>query len=118
VPGPEGRGTDAEEREARLRFPRAIWIGRAHLTLVELLAVVVGLAVFGDLGWDGPLWDGRLELILHLIGGAALTAGLIALLRGARYPRSGLEIPILAFLVALGLATLLGQNHEIGRAHV
>jgi O-antigen ligase len=113
VPGPEGRGTDAEEREARLRFPRAIWIGRAHLTLVELLAVVVGLAVFGDLGWDGPLWDGRLELILHLIGGAALTAGLIALLRGARYPRSGLEIPILAFLVALGLATLLGQNHGL-----
>lgn len=113
MPGPEVNRTDAQERGGRLRFPRTIWIGRAHLALVELLAVIGGLAVFGDLGWDGPLWDGRLELILHLIGGAALTAGLVALLRGARYPRSGLEIPILAFLVALGLATLLGQNHGL-----
>ena len=111
--GPSHYRADAEDAGGRSRFPRAIWIGRARLTAVELLAIAGGLVVFGDVGWDGALWDGRLELILHLIGGIALLAGLVALLRGRRYPRSGLEIPILAFLVALGLATLVGQNHGL-----
>jgi O-antigen ligase len=99
-----------EPPDERQRFPRATWIGRVRLTPLELLAVVAGLAVFGDVGWDGPLWDGRLQLILHAIGAAALLAGVVALLRGARFPHSRLEMPILVFLVALGLAAILGQN--------
>jgi O-antigen ligase/tetratricopeptide (TPR) repeat protein len=99
--------------DARRRFPRAIWIGPVRLTPIGLLATLGGLAVFGFVAWDGPLWDGRLQLILHLIGGGALLGGIVALLRGARFPRSQLEIPILLFLVALGLATLLGENHGL-----
>jgi O-antigen ligase len=102
-----------EPPDERQRFPRAIWIGQVRLTPLELLAVVAGLAVFGDVGWDGPLWDGRLQLILHAIGAAALLVGVVALLRGARFPRSRLEMPILVFLVALGLAAILGQNHGL-----
>ena len=97
----------------RRRFPRTIWIGHARLTPVELCASLGGLAVFGNLGWDSALWDGRLQLMLHLLGGAALATGVVALLRGAPFPRSRLEIPILVFLVALGLASVLGQNHGL-----
>ena len=84
-----------------------------RFTPIELLAVVAGLVVFGDVGWDGPLWDGRLQLVLHAIGGGVLLAGAVALLRGARFPRSRLEIPIVVFLLTLGLATILGQNHGL-----
>jgi O-antigen ligase len=110
---PEEDGAKPEDREARLRFPRTIWIGHLHLGLVELLAVIAGLVVFGDIGWDGPLWDGRLQMILHVIAGVALCAGVVALLRGAAFPRSHLEIPVLVFLVVLGLATILGQNEGL-----
>jgi len=113
VPGPDDGLAALEPRDGRRRFPRAIWIGRLRLTPLELLALVAGLAVFGDVGWDSPLWDGRLQLILHAVGAAALLVGVVALLRGARFPRSRLEMPILVFLVALGLAAILGQNHGL-----
>ena len=113
MPGPDSGLAALESRDQRRRFPRAIWIGRVRLTPVELLAVVAALAVFGDVGWDGPLWDGRLQLILHAMGAGALLAGAVALLRGARFPRSRLEMPILIFLVTLGLATVLGQNQGL-----
>jgi O-antigen ligase/tetratricopeptide (TPR) repeat protein len=110
---PEGVSRASGTSDERRRFPRAIWIGRARLTPLELCAFVGGLAVFGNLAWDSALWDGRLQLLLHVLGGAALVAGLVAVLRGARFPRSGLEVPILAFLFALGLASVLGQNHGL-----
>src|SRR5438132_5587324 len=110
---PDGESPAIHRDGGRWRFPAAIWIGHARLTPVELCAFLGGLATFGILGWDSALWDGRLQLILHLFGGAALIAGIAALLKGARFPRSGLELPILAFLVALGLATLLGQNQGL-----
>jgi len=110
---PERDAADSTRRDERDRFPRAIWIGPVRLAPVELAAVLGGLAVFGDLGWDGPLWDGRLQLLLHVLAGAALVGGAFALLKGGRLPRTGLELPILVFLVALGLATILGQNHGL-----
>src|SRR5947207_14886460 len=101
MPRTDTSGSVAAQEEAPLRFPRAIWIGHARLTPVELLAVIGGLAVFGNLGWDSALWDGRLQFVLHVIGGCALVAGILALLRGAAFPRSRLDLPILALLVAL-----------------
>ena len=113
MPRTDDPASAASGEDARLRFPRAIWIGHARLNAVELLAVIGGLAVFGNLGWDSALWDGRLQLALHLIGGCALVAGIFALLRGASYPRSRLDLPILALLVALGIASILGSNHGL-----
>src|SRR5438477_8381795 len=113
MPRTDDPASAASGEDARLRFPRAIWIGHARLNAVELLAVIGGLAVFGNLGWDSALWDGRLQLALHLIGGCALVAGIFALLRGASYPRSRLDLPILALLVALGIASIRGSNHEL-----
>jgi putative inorganic carbon (hco3(-)) transporter len=109
---PDATGaTDAtEEPGEEARFPRVIWIGRLRLTPLELAAVLGGLAVFGNLGWDSPLWDGRLQLLLHLLAIAAIGAGIIGLLRGASFPRTGLELPILGLLALLGLASILGQN--------
>ncbi|TMB84813.1 MAG: hypothetical protein E6J39_02910 [Chloroflexi bacterium] len=110
---PEADPPATSRDDERRRFPGTIWIGHARLTPVELCVLLGGLAVFGNLGWDSALWDGRLQLMLHLLGGAALAGGVVALLRGAPFPRSRLEIPILVFLVALGLASVLGQNHGL-----
>ena len=91
-------------------FPRVIWIGHLRLTPAELAATLAGLGVFAVLGWDSPLWDGRLQLLLHLLAAGAMVAGGVLLLRGAAYPRSGLELPILALLLSLGIASIQGQN--------
>jgi hypothetical protein len=91
-------------------FPRVIWIGHLRLSPPELAAVLGGLAVFASLGWDSALWDGRLQLALHLLAAAAIASGAMLVLRGASYPRSGLEAAILVLLVALGVATIQGQN--------
>ena len=40
-----------------------------------LAALAAALAVFGYVGWDGALWDARLQLILHLLAIGAI-AGL------------------------------------------
>src|SRR5579859_2777210 len=94
----------ARRGDPRERFPRVIWIGPMRLTPVELAAVLGGLAVFGNLAWDSALWDGRLQLLLHLLAIAVIGAGGVAVLRGADLPRTRLELPIIALLAVLGLA--------------
>jgi tetratricopeptide (TPR) repeat protein len=111
-PGGVGEGTPggAGPGNPEAGFPRVIRIGPLRLTPLELAAVLGGLAVFGNLGWDAALWDGRLQLLLHLLAIAAIGAGAIAVLRGANYPRTRLELPILALLAILALAAVLGEN--------
>jgi len=113
---PEARQTAGEPRRAGGRgdpgegFPRVIWIGPLRLTPVELVAVLAGLVVFGNLAWDSALWDDRLQLLLHGLAIAAVGAGGVAVLRGADMPRTRLELPIIALLAVLGLASALGEN--------
>jgi O-antigen ligase/Tfp pilus assembly protein PilF len=80
------------------------------LRVAELASVGMGLAVFGYVGWDGALWDPRYQFALHLAGVAA-AGGLLALgLAGGALPRTRIDLPILALLVAFGVATLSAQN--------
>ncbi len=80
---------------------------------LELVAVLGGLALFGYVGWDGALWDARLQLLLHLAAVAAIGALLVLALRGLELPRTRLDLPILALVAAFGVATLFAQNHGL-----
>lgn len=65
---------------------------------------------FAYVGWDGALWDARYQLLLHLFAlGAVLGLGAMAW-RGAELPRTRLDLPILALLVAFAVATLSAQS--------
>ena len=108
--GPAGETATGVDDDHAGTFPAVIRVGPLRLTPLELLVVLGGLAAFGNLAWDGALWDGRLELLLHLLAIGAIGAGLVALLRGAHLPRTALELPILALLVLLGLAAAVGEN--------
>src|SRR5687768_15927499 len=77
---------------------------------VEWLTIAAGLAVFGYLGWDGALWDARLQLVLHLLALGAVGALLVTAFRGGELPRTPLDLPVLALLAAFGLATLSALN--------
>jgi O-antigen ligase/Tfp pilus assembly protein PilF len=78
--------------------------------LAELMAAGLGLAVWGYVGWDGALWDARLQFALHL-GGIAALGGLLAIgLVGGALPRTRVDLPILALLAAFGVATLSADN--------
>jgi Tfp pilus assembly protein PilF len=78
--------------------------------LAELIAVAVGLAVWGNLAWDGALWDARSQFALHLSAVAAL-AGLLAIaMAGGALPRTRIDLPILVLLGAFGLASLSATN--------
>jgi len=84
-----------------------------RIGLGEACALAAGLAVFAYLGWDGALWDARLQLVLHLLAVAAL-GGLVALhRRGVALPRTRLDPFILALLAAFGLSTLTAQNRGL-----
>ena len=73
--------------------------------LAHGLGLAAGVAVFANVGWDGPLWDARFQLILHLIAiGAVLGLGLMAL-RGHELPRTPLDLPLLGLLAAFAVAT-------------
>ena len=75
-----------------------------------LAAIGAGLAVWVNLGWDGALWDPRLQLALHLLAAVAV-GGLVALaVRGGKMPRTPLDLPIVALLIAFGIATLSAWN--------
>jgi len=88
-------------------FPTA---ARGRPSTAELLALAIGIGLFAYLGWDGALWDARLQLMLHLVAVAAI-AGLAGIaLRGGLLPRTALELPILGLLMALALATASAQN--------
>lgn len=77
---------------------------------VEWTALAAGVAVFGYVGWDGALWDARLQLLLHLIAiGAILGLAAIAA-SGRELPRTPLDLPILGLLAALSLATASALN--------
>ncbi|MDQ2933482.1 MAG: O-antigen ligase family protein [Chloroflexota bacterium] len=87
--------------------------GAARLGLAGALAVALGLAVFGYVGWDGALWDPRYQFGLHLAAIAAI-AGLLAFgFAGRELPRTRLDLAILLLLIAFGVATLLGENRGL-----
>jgi len=87
-----------------------IRIGRARFGPWELVALGAALAAFGYLAWDQPLWDPRLESLLHLLAAGTMVAAALLAWRGAAIPRTPLELPVLVLLVVLGLATLASQN--------
>lgn len=79
----------------------------------DIPAVGIGLAVFAFLGWDQPLWDERLQLALHVLAAAAIALGAWRVLRGGMVPRTAVRIPLLVLLVAIGVASLFGQNQGL-----
>jgi tetratricopeptide (TPR) repeat protein len=90
-----------------------IRLGGARLSIGELLALAIGLAVFSYVGWDGALWDPRYQFGLHLAAIAAI-AGLLALsLTGRELPRTRLDLQVLLLLVAFAVATLDGENRGL-----
>ena len=78
--------------------------------LAELAAVGTGLAVLFYVGWDGALWDPRYQLGLHLAAVAVFGGLLWVGLSGGQLPRTPLELPILALLLAFGVASLTAWN--------
>ena len=86
-----------------------IWLRRR--TPVELGSLVAGVLVLGWLGWDLPLWDPRLQLVLHLIAALAIAGLGLWALRGGEVPRTPLDLPILALVAAYAAATASAMNH-------
>ena len=70
----------------------------------------IGLAVLFYVGWDGALWDPRYQLGLHLAAVAVFGGLLWIALSGGELPRTPLDIPILALLLAFGIASLTAWN--------
>jgi len=79
-------------------------------TPADWLGVVAGLALFGYVGWDGPLWDARLQFVLHLMAVGAIVALATVVLRGGSVPRTPIDVPLLGLLAALALATASAAN--------
>ncbi len=79
-------------------------------TLAEWLAIGGAVAVFGYVGWDSPLWDARFQLLLHLIGIAAILGLAAVALHGGRLPRTRIDVPLLGLLAAFALATASALN--------
>lgn len=80
-------------------------------TIPEWAILTAAVAVFGYLGWDGALWDARLQLLLHLVAVSAVLALGVTAVRGVPLPRTPLDTPILALLAAFALATASAMNH-------
>ena len=74
------------------------------------LALAAAIAVFSYVGWDGALWDARLQLLLHLLAIGAVGGVLVLAVRGHDLPRTPLELPLLGLLAAFALATLGALN--------
>jgi hypothetical protein len=68
------------------------------------------VAVSLYLGWDGALWDPRLQLALHLVAAVAIGGVAVIAWRGGVLPRTPLDRPIAALLIAYGVATLSAWN--------
>ena len=81
--------------------------------LAELAAVLAATAVWAYLGWDGALWDPRLQLLLHAGAFSAVAALAFMAWRGTALPRTRLELPVLVLVLAFGVATLLAQNRGL-----
>ena len=84
------------------------------MSLVRILATLgaIGLAVavMGYVAWDGAMWDPRYQLALHLAAVVMAGAMLWMILAGAELPRSRIELPILALLLAFAIASLTPWN--------
>lgn len=93
-----------------------IRIGPARLSAVEVVALAAGLAVFGYLGWDQPLWDARFQALLHLAAAGAIAGLAYLAARGGHLPRTSLELPVVLLLAILGLATIAGENLGLSAA--
>jgi hypothetical protein len=84
------------------------WVRRR--TILDWVFLGMGLAVFGYVGWDGALWDARFQLMLHLIAIGAI-GGLAALaLRGDELPHTPIDLPVIALVLAFGVATASAMN--------
>ena len=79
-------------------------------TLVEWLCLGAGLAVFGYVGWDGALWDARFQLALHLIAIGAIAGLALLALRGGALPHTPIDLPVIALVLAFGIATASAMN--------
>ncbi len=79
-------------------------------TLVEWLCLGAGLAVFGYVGWDGALWDARFQLALHLIAIGAIAGLALVALRGGALPHTPIDLPVIALVLAFGVATASAMN--------
>jgi O-antigen ligase len=78
--------------------------------IATLAGVSAALAVSLYLGWDRALWDPRLQLGLHLIAAVAIGGIVVIAWRGGLLPRTPLDRPIAALLVAYGVATVSAWN--------
>lgn len=76
----------------------------------ELGALALALAVWSFVGWDTALWDGRLQLVLHLAAAAALGGVALVAVRGGALPRTRVDLPIIVLLLAFGVAALFAWN--------
>jgi O-antigen ligase/tetratricopeptide (TPR) repeat protein len=79
-------------------------------TAIELAALAAAVTVAGYVGWDGALWDARLQLLLHLIGIGAVAAVAASAARGLELPRTSIDVPLLALLAAFAIATASALN--------
>ena len=81
-----------------------------HRTVLEWVCLVAGLAVFGYVGWDGALWDARFQLLLHLLAIGAIAGLAILALRGGAVPHTPIDLPVVALVLAFGVATASAMN--------
>src|SRR6187455_2337117 len=79
-------------------------------SLVEWVCLGAGLAVFGYVGWDGALWDARYQLALHLIAIGTIAGLALMAARGDALPRTPIDLPVIALVLAFGLATASAMN--------
>jgi tetratricopeptide (TPR) repeat protein len=79
-------------------------------TPIELVGLVAAILVAGYVGWDGAMWDARLQLVLHLVGIGAVATVAVAATRGLELPRTPIDIPLLALVAAFALATASALN--------
>jgi tetratricopeptide (TPR) repeat protein/O-antigen ligase len=78
--------------------------------LAQAAALGAMVALFGYLAWDSPLWEPRLQLLVHAIAGVAAVGLVVLMLRGVPLPRTRLDLPLIALLTAMGIASLSAWN--------
>lgn len=78
--------------------------------LAELAALAAAISVWTYVGWDGAMWDARLQLALHLAAAGAVAGLALLAIRGGSLPWSPIVLPIGLLLLAFGAATLTAWN--------